>query len=151
SASILIWKRVSQQPNQFGYINHATLRPCTPRSVFRVTSLNKVPHRNKRLHFVSWGRWSLPAVRSAPASRDNFAVDRDHPAAQMMVIGTVCVHVGSPLSAALVDRQIRSVLYRDRRRRPKAGLCLFRGGAGAAIGGQVAHEGRSAADRGEYR
>jgi hypothetical protein len=50
-----------------------------------------------------------------------------------------------------VDRRIRGVLCRNRQRRAKAGVRLFRGGARPAISGQAAHRGRGAADRGEYR
>jgi hypothetical protein len=41
-------------------------------------------------------------------------------------------------------------MSRDRQRWAKAGLHLFRGGAGPSIGGQATHQGRSAADRGEH-
>ena len=58
-------------------------------------------------------------------------------------LATLCT-IGLP--AALVDRRIRSVLCRDRQRRAKACLCLFRGRARSAIGGQAAHEGRGEAD-----
>ena len=43
----------------------------------------------------------------------------------------------SPLPAALVPRRTQRRLFcRDRQRRAKARVCLFRGGAGAAISGQ---------------
>ena len=44
------------------------------------------------------------------------------------------------LPAAVVRRGIGNLLCRQRRQRAKAGLCLLRGGAGAAIRCQVAQQ-----------
>jgi hypothetical protein len=57
----------------------------------------------------------------------------------------------TPLPAAVVCRGIGGLLCRDRQRRAKAGLRLFRGRAGPTLSGQAAQQRRGAADRGEYR
>jgi hypothetical protein len=44
-----------------------------------------------------------------------------------------------PLPAAVVRRRIGRLLRREGRRRSKAGVCLLGGGAGAEIGGEIAH------------
>ena len=63
--------------------------------------------------------------------------------------GLFCYPCTPAASLTLVDRRTqRRLLHRDRRRWAKACLCLFRGGARPAIGGQAAHEGRGAKDRG---
>jgi hypothetical protein len=46
---------------------------------------------------------------------------------------------------------VRDNNYCARQQRPATRVCLFQGGAGAAIGGQAGHARRGAADRGEYR
>src|SRR6516165_1999771 len=56
-----------------------------------------------------------------------------------------------PLPAALVCRGHRRCLCRARPRLPATRLRLFRGRARTPISGQVAHQGRGAPDRGEYR
>jgi len=61
------------------------------------------------------------------------------------------VSVGPPLPAAVVRRGTIRVLCRDGQQRPEARVCLFRGRAGMALGGEIIGAGRGAADRGEYR
>jgi len=56
-----------------------------------------------------------------------------------------------PLSAAMDCRGATEPLRRARRQQTTTRLRLLRERTGAEIGRQVAHEGRGAADRGEYR
>ena len=55
-----------------------------------------------------------------------------------------------PLPTPVVCRAAAKPLRRARRQQTAARLRLLRERTGAAVGGQVAHEGRGAADRGEY-